>query len=302
MNSKENIGSLCAISSGFLYGFIAYFGLSVTHADMSVSTMLFWRFCLASFIMMPLFLLQLRRCTDSLREMAIAFFNGAIFYGLSTLLYFFSSQYLGSGLAMVIFFSYPAIVMLINFFVYGESISAMHYAAIVTILFGMFFLVDMRDLSMDLTGICLGLASALFFACYMILSKKRQISPNSSTMMVSLGCMSSCWVLTCFDGSFSMPISSFVWLNLWGIAVIATIIPLLLLLHSMKYISAEKASILSVLEPVFVVIFGVVLLGEQLLFRHTVGILVILLGALLALVNDLPAFLKPASAAPNLAR
>jgi drug/metabolite transporter (DMT)-like permease len=75
------------------------------------------------------------------------------------------------------------------------------------------------------------------------------------------------------------------WLNLLVIGVIATVIPILLMLHSLKYISSEKASILSVLEPVFFVIFGVVLLGETLQAWHAFGVVLVLLGALITLFS-----------------
>ena len=65
----------------------------------------------------------------------------------------------------------------------------------------------------------------------------------------------------------------------------ATVIPILLMLYGLKYISSEKASILSVLEPVFVVIFGILLLGESLRFLSAVGIVLILAGALMTLFS-----------------
>ena len=70
-----------------------------------------------------------------------------------------------------------------------------------------------------------------------------------------------------------------------GIGVVATVIPILLMLHSLKYISSEKASLLSVLEPVFVVIFGVLLLGETLKPIHALGVVFVLAGALLTLLS-----------------
>ncbi|HGF0879602.1 TPA: EamA/RhaT family transporter, partial [Legionella pneumophila] len=47
MNSQEQRGSFYAILSGFLYGFIGYFGISAIHGDLSASNMLFWRFLIS---------------------------------------------------------------------------------------------------------------------------------------------------------------------------------------------------------------------------------------------------------------
>ncbi|KTD31637.1 integral membrane protein [Legionella moravica] len=285
MKSQEQKGSLYAILSGFLYGFIGYFGLSAMNGNLSAETMLFWRFLISSILILILLIPQFKSMNDSFRSLFIAFVGGALYYGVSTLLYFYSSQYIGSGLAMVIFFTYPVMILLLNFFVYGQPIPSIYYLATFIILMGMMLLVDMSKAAFDLVGICLGLISAFFYACYITTSKRNKISPTVSTLMVCLGCMMTSFIVASWGHTLSMPASATVWINLFGIGVIATVIPILLMLHSLKYISSEKASILSVLEPVFVVIFGVLLLGEELKSWHALGIVFVLAGALITLYS-----------------
>ncbi|MBN9228139.1 MULTISPECIES: DMT family transporter [Legionella] len=285
MINQEYRGSIYAILSGFLYGFIGYFGVSAIHGNLSASTMLFWRFLIASMIILIFMLPKIKKNTDSYKNMLIAFCTGVFFYGISTWLYFLASHYIGSGLAMVIFFTYPVLIMLLNYFFYNQSIPKIYYLAIVVILIGMALMVDLDALSFNLWGILLGVASAFFYACYVIGSKKNELSPNMSTFMVCLGCMTTSLLVSLFNHSFTIPSSMDVWYHLFGIAVVATVIPIVLLLYSLKYISSEKASILSVLEPVFVVIFGVLLLGEELNLWGTIGIILVLTGALITLFS-----------------
>ena len=68
--------------------------------------------------------------------------------------------------------------------------------------------------------------------------------------------------------------------------IICTALPILFFLESLKYISSEKASMLTVLEPIFVVIFGVILMHEPITFIQIIGIITILLGALLTLKDN----------------
>lgn len=285
MNSQEQRGSFYAILSGFLYGFIGYFGISAINGDLSASNMLFWRFLISSIFILIVLIPQLKSIQDTYRSMFIAFLSGALYYGLSTLIYFYASLYIGSGLSMVIFFTYPVIIMLLNYFFYGQTIPKIYYLAISVILIGMALLIDMDEVAFDLWGIFLGLTSAFFYACYIISSKNNKISPNVSTLMVSLGCMVTSFIVACLGHTFKVPGSFPVWMNLFGIGIIATVIPILLMLYSLKYISSEKASILSVLEPVFVVIFGVLLLGEVLKPWHALGIVFVLAGALITLFS-----------------
>ncbi|HFK5907148.1 TPA: DMT family transporter [Legionella pneumophila] len=285
MNSQEQRGSFYAILSGFLYGFIGYFGISAIHGDLSASNMLFWRFLISSIFILIVLIPQLKNINDTYKSMFTAFLSGVLYYGLSTLLYFYASLYIGSGLSMVIFFTYPVIIMVFNYFFYSQTIPKIYYLAISVILIGMALLIDVNEIAFDLWGIFLGLASAFFYACYIVSSKNNEISPNVSTLMVCLGCMTTSLIVACLDQTFKVPTSFPVWLNLFGIGLVATVIPILLMLHSLKYISSEKASILSVLEPVFVVIFGVVLLGEKLKPWHALGIVLVLAGALITLFS-----------------
>lgn len=284
MISKEHRGSLYAIMSGFLYGFVGYFGVSVVNASISVPNMLFWRFLISSIVIGIIVFIKAKPTKHSRKDMAIAFGNGAIFYGISTMLYFFACPYIGSGLAMVIFFTYPAMVMLLNRFLFGQKIPSIYYFAISIIVIGMCLFVDRNEMEFDLWGIVLSILSAFFYASYIVSSKKiSTLSPNLSSLMVCLGCLVTSLFFSLTTNSFALPATLHVWFHLFGISIVATTIPLLLLLYSLNYISSDKASILSVLEPIFVLIFGVTLLGEPMKMQYFLGVVIVLTGALLTL-------------------
>lgn len=285
MFSAEQRGSSYAICSGLLYGLLGYFGMSLINAGLSASNMLFWRFFISSLVMLVILLPMIKQVRDTWHDVYKAFIGGAVFYSLSTIFYFIAAGYVGTGLAMVIFFTYPAIIMVINYFIYKQSIPTASYLAITIIMIGMSLFVDWDEMKMDLIGVGLGCASAFFYACYMVFSKHNKASPNISTLMVTLGSAATFLVFSLLNHTLAIPSGLPVWGNLVGIAIISTAVPILLLLHSLKYINTDKAAILSVLEPVFVVIFGVLLLGEQLKFSHMLGVVIVLSGALLSLFS-----------------
>ncbi|MGC1181576.1 DMT family transporter, partial [Legionella sp.] len=181
MMTKTHRGSIYALLSGFLYGFIGYFGISAINNDLSISTMLFWRFFISSSVILIVLFPQLKKPTDNYKQILGAFFTGVIYYSLSSWLYFLACQYTSSGLSMVLFFTYPVLILLINFFVYKQVITKVYYLAILVILIGMSFLVDINGVSLNLWGILLGVISAFFYACYIIASKRNNLSPNIST-------------------------------------------------------------------------------------------------------------------------
>lgn len=287
MRSKEHYGTMYAILSGLLYGFVGYFGVSIVHASTSVTNMLFWRFFIAS-IAIGFFIIRRRKDIQIFfhKEMLFSFINGAVFYGLSTTLYFFACPYIGSGVAMVLFFTYPAIVILLNYLLYRQKIPRIYYLALIIIFTGMLLLIEPGQMRFNLFGIVLSIISAFLYAAYIVSSKKiNTLSPSVSTFMVCLGCMVICLFFSIGNNSLRVPSSLAVWINLLGIAIVSTSIPIMLLLYSLNYINSEKASLLSVLEPVFVFIFGVILLNEPMKLRYLFGSLIILSGALLTLMN-----------------
>lgn len=284
--SHEHKGSLYAILSGFLYGLLGYFGVTIMAADFSVTTMQFWRFAISSLVVCVLLLPQLKTIKEDPKEMLKAFFLGAFFYSGSAIIYFYAAKYIGTGLGMVIFFTYPAFVMILNYLLYKTKIPKSYYVALSMIVIGMVMLIDIYAVKLDIVGIGLGIITALFYAGYMVFSKKNRITPMVSTFMVSLGCMVTSLIVSLFNHSFATPTTLNVWMNVCGMGIICTAVPILLLLQAMKYLSSEKASILSVLEPVFVMLFGVLLLGEKVSIMQTMGIVIILSGAVLTLFSQ----------------
>jgi drug/metabolite transporter (DMT)-like permease len=278
-------GALFATFSGLFYGLIGYFGLSVIHANISVSNMLFWRFVISSLFMFFLLVPQLNNLKKTPIETIKVIFYGLAFYGSTSIFYFISAEYIGSGLAMVIFFTYPAVVMLINCILYKQKISGIYYLALLILFIGMFCLVSGSEYTFSLKGIGFGFLSSLLYALYIIASKNNPLSPLISTFLVSFGAAIICLTAALLHHSFMVPEHSDVWLNILGIGIICTALPIVLLLKGLKHISSLQASILSVLEPVFVVIFGILLLGEKINLIQAIGVLIILSGALLSLIN-----------------
>lgn len=274
-------GSFLAILSGLCYGLVGYFGVSFMERDFSVSCMLFWRFFVAT-LCMGFFI----RKNPFTKDALWLFSYGLLFYGPSTTLYFSASEYIGTGLAMVLLFTFPAIVMAINSIYYKAKIRKLYYFAFIMILLGMCFLVNPENMTVGLYGISLGLLSALLYALYIACSKHISVEPKLSTFMVSAGCMATSLVAALYEESLCMPDSSLAWIEITSMGLICTALPILLLLKAMHYISSEKASMLSVLEPVFVVIFGILLLGEQITLLEFLGVSIILSGALLTLMPE----------------
>ncbi len=281
--SKENRGVLYAISSGLCFGLLGYFGVTLMQANFSVYNMLFWRFVVGIIVVALCLLPQSQTIFKKPKELVKVFLYGVSFYSITAILYFIACKYISTGLAMVTFFTYPVMVILLNKFLYKSEIPKTYYGAVGLILFGMFFLGGNHEAAFDFFGLFLGVASAATYACYLIASKNSTVSPLVSTLMVSIGSALTCLVAAVVDGTFFVPHDPGAWLNIIAVGTLCTALPILLLLRALQYISSEKASLLSVLEPVFVLIFGMILLGETVTSTQMVGVIIVLFGAVLTL-------------------
>jgi drug/metabolite transporter (DMT)-like permease len=146
-------------------------------------------------------------------------------------------------------------------------------------------LVDKDQIKFELYGILLSMLSALGYALYIVTSKRqiKELTPLMSTLMVAIGNCFAFGIFAKFTGSFSVPHGLYLWYDIVGIAIICTAIPIILFLECLKYLSSTKASILSVLEPVAVVMVGILLLGEHVTVMQALGMMIILAGAIVVL-------------------
>ena len=284
--STEQRGSLYAISSGLCYGFLGYFGVNLLNADLSIANMLFWRFSIATLFMLIILIPQGKNIFRPFKENLKVVFYGMAFYSTSAIAYFFGSNYIGTGLTMVVFFIYPAIVMLFNCILYKATISKMYYLAFSMIIVGVVLLADLSKLECDFVGLGFGVLSAICYACYVVTSKKSNVPPMVSAFMLSIGCTITCLIVAYLESSFFVPHHLNSWVDIVAMAVICTALPIILLLHGLKYINSEKASMLSVLEPVFVLIFGIILLGETVSIMQIIGTITVLSGAIITLFSN----------------
>lgn len=278
-STLERKGTWLAVVSGLLYGLLGYFGVTLMSLGFSEGNIGWWRF-ISSSLFLLLIIFARRESVIVSRDSLRALINGALFYTGPSILFFIASKYIGTGQSMVIFFIYPAFVMIFNC-LFEKAAFRVHYIlSFLMIIVGLLFLVDVREFGFDVMGIGASLLSAFSYACYIVSSKRVQLPALQSTLMVSVGCALMSGIVAIVDGTLMWPTEFAQWFNVVALGIICSAVPILLLLEAMKYISTEKASLLSVLEPVATVIFGVMLLGEPLGVGTVFGILLILLGAM----------------------
>ena len=286
-NERVRAGILVTIS-GCLYGFLGYLGTKIIEQDVSISMMLFWRFAIAGLWMLALYSIDhLKNSNHSnidKKSFLFVFIFSALGYSGASGFFFMASKYTGTGIAMVIFFSYPILVALTSWLIHKHKLSLKTGLVLIAISLGLVLLDDSSHKSASLFGIFLAVLSSISYAFYIIGTKKYcslNINSKLLTTIVCLACSVVFIFLAALDHSISIPNSLVTWGYILALGILATALPIQLMLDGLKHISSLRASIISVLEPVVTVILGVLLLNESISSWQYLGIVIVLSSAIL---------------------
>lgn len=280
-------GTMLVAISGLLFGTMGFLGTKLFYLNFTVENMLFWRFLIAT-LWISLSTIRSRSwdlsTIDNPLTILKIFILSTISYSSGSAFYFLASKHIGTGLAMVIFFSFPIFVTLFAWILGTWKMNKTALMALLTVMLGLILLKGNDETTLDWMGIFLGLIAACCFAAY-VYGSQHTIKNMDSRILTLLVCFGNTLIflmLSCYTHSFIVPTTLDAWFYICAIGVIATALPIQLLLDGLKYISPVKASILSVLEPVVTMIIGLVLLNETLSYVQALGVMIILLGAIMS--------------------
>lgn len=286
-------GTILVALSGMCYGLMGYLGTRLLQNDFSVANMLFWRFFVAMCCMLFatfVFRKNVVFKTDHKKSFFKTILIGVLSYSGTSAFYFLACEHIGTGLAMVIFFSYPVFVTLFGLLKDEWQINKYVIASLATVMIGLLCLKGHGENALNLIGILLSIVSALFYATYVYTSRNnaKEIDSSLLTLLICFGTSTIFFIVAYTTHTFSVPNTLSEWLDILAVGIIATAVPIQLLLDGLKYISPVKACILSVLEPVVTVLVGFALLHETMSFMQAVGVMIVLIGAILIQFEKTP--------------
>lgn len=286
-NSKESTGVFLVLACGLFYGLLGYFGTSLIKAGFSIYNMLFWRFFVASCITFIFAFPHLKKPNffkNNSNEITKALILSALFHSLAACLLFISALRIGTGLAIVLFFTYPVVVMLLNLFCNKKPILKKQIISLATIIFGIALIADFGRVSVSFIGIIVGICAAIAYGSYIFSIQKASIGATALVFFITLGCSIGLGITAILHGSFALPTTLEIAINVIAVGSICAAVPMILFLKSLKYISAEKAALLEVSEPLSALFFGFLLLGEKINSLQLCGITLVVCGATIAAI------------------
>jgi drug/metabolite transporter (DMT)-like permease len=214
------------------------------------------------------------------------------------LFYFLAIHRLEIGVSLLIQYLGPLLVALFAFFVLKEHVRGRLWIALALALCGLTLVVDLwHGVSLDGLGVLFSLCSAVTFAGYMLLAE-RAVGRRDPISLLCFGFFfaTAFWAIAqpWWSFPFELPGRSVsllgrlsdvhmpIWLLLTWMIVLGTIVPFFLIVGSLRHITATRAGILAMVEPVVASIVAYAWLGETLNGTTLIGGAVVLSGIVLA--------------------
>ena len=217
------------------------------------------------------------KLSTSRRELGLLVVLGLLFAGSSIFL-FASYEFIPSGLATTLVYLYPVFVALIMVFLHFYP-SWQTWLSIVATFGGIILLSSSsQGADIQLPGIFLAVLSALSYAHYLVIVNRSSRIKNVSERTITFYALATGTILFFImrliqGGSLVEGVDTPAdWANLVGLAIVPTILSLLTLAVSTRFIGPTKTSILGVFEPLTAILIGTALFGEPLTWKMGLGI------------------------------
>lgn len=283
MQSKLK-GYLCGIGAAVCYGTNPLGALYLYEDNINANSVLFYRFALAVVMLGMLMMAQGKSLLVSMKELVLLAVLGVVFSTSSITLYF-SFCFMDAGIASTLLFVYPVMVAVIMAVLFKEKLSAAAIFAIVLALTGIALLYKGDGgATLSTVGVLLVMLSSLSYAIYIVVVNKSslRISSLKLTFYVLFFGM-----LTILANSFitgihiQMLTTPRMWMCALMLALLPTVFSLVLMVISVHEIGSTPTAVMGALEPLTAVVIGVMVFGEQLTLRLSVGIVLILVAVII---------------------
>jgi drug/metabolite transporter (DMT)-like permease len=232
------------------------------------------------------------------RELALLALFGVAGLVSVQLFYFLAIHRLDIGIALLIQFLAPLFVALWARYFMHERVRRRIFVALALSLSGLALMVEVwRGVTLDGLGVTYALMAAVAFAVYILLAE-RAVAARDAFSVSCYGFFFAAlfWAIVqpwwSFPGSIPGRVVSLqghlagihlpVWLLMTWMVVLGTVVPFALVVGALRHLSATRAGIVAMLEPVVATVIAYGWLAESLTPVQAAGGLVVLAAILLA--------------------
>jgi len=268
------------IISAIAFGAIAIFAKTAYSARSDPISVLFFRFSIASVVMVPLMIARNIPFPRGRTLFGLILMGGIGYVGM-TFCYFTALTMASAGLVAILLYLYPAIVTVLSAFLFKEKIKGLKILALILALAGTVLTVGLSGGGQPL-GIALAMTAPLIYSAYILTGSKltKQAGVLSTSTIVILSASVVFGLLVLIKG-LSLPRTLAGWGSVLAITLGSTVFAVNAFFAGLKRVGPTNASVLSTFEPVTTVILTFLFFGEEIGPMRVVGGLLILVAVIL---------------------
>lgn len=292
-------GVLFATAAAFLFALNGSVSKTVLESGLSSLRLVELRSAGAAVcLLLAVALVRPRSLRAEPREIAFLVVAGVVGIGLVQWLYFVAISRLPVGIALLLEYLAPVLVVLWVRFVRGEQVRARIWAALALSVTGLVVVAEAwRGLQLDGLGLLAGLGAAASLAAYYLTSERGlgRRDPLSlaawtfTSAAVFWSVLQPWWTFPWQDLTAAVPLPGPLpdadlpaWVLVGWVVVLGTVVPYGLILLALRSLGSARTGLLGMAEPVLAAAVAWVVLGEALSAVQLLGGAVVLTGIVLA--------------------
>lgn len=260
-------------------------GVFASMLDMSGAQLVLMRTLIGGAVLLIIILISRSRTPKEvlIREKWRLLFAG-VCLGANWALLFEAYNLMNVSLATLTYYTAPVLVLVLAPFVLKERQNSLAYVGMLVVVVGMLLVVgtDFGEGGVTVTGLVVGLGSAVFYAMLMLVNKK--ISGVSGLNLTFIEIIIAAVILLPYvfatSGGMSLPTDARGIFALLFLCTVNTGFACWLYFSSMNRLPAKAVALMGYFDPVSALVFSAVFLDERLSTVQFIGAVLVLAGAL----------------------
>lgn len=244
------VGILALICASLILGSIPSANKYILLSGVSSGGIVFYSFLIVALGAALIILLTKKSLRVSMSQLVMLLVLGALGMGGTGFLLNLAYSFIPVGLATMLHFLYPSLVSIVMVVLFGQKMTYCKIGAIVISILGMFLIADLSG-GIKLLGVIIALCSSCTYSFYMIGNEKGSINRLPLIVKLFYSSAGACIIFGIQSYTdLSIPHGSIVYLLLFGVCGLGSLLAFYLLTAGIKLIGASTASFFNMLEPV----------------------------------------------------
>jgi drug/metabolite transporter (DMT)-like permease len=246
---------------------MAIFAKDAYKQHLSITSLLTLRFTLAALIFWAIARARNATALPARPTLLAALGLGAVGYAAQSGFFFVAVKRMDASTTSLLLYTYPAMVFIAALLLRREPADRRRLAALVLACAGTaLVLLGGRSGSFDTLGVFMAVGAAVAYTTYILVADTvvGKLDPFLLSAIVTTGAAGTFWIAAIAQGGIDARLSTHGWLDIAGIVLVSTILPISAFLLGLERVGPSTASIVSCFEPVVTVSLAMALFGERL--------------------------------------